>query len=226
MLIIDKLAYQSRWLHVAPHRKAWLYVVLLVLAFSCPPLAQMGLLAGMVLLTCYLLKVSLWRYLRWLMVPLFFLLFGLLGIVFSIAWAPALPVPHSLTLGPLVIGPDPVGIATAWHTLWRSLAALAATYLFVLTTPFNQLIGLLKRCHLPKLLLEQILLTYRFIFILIEEAMAIHQAQTLRFGYSSPGNGYRSLAMLVGMLLARVMDRYAQMETTLDVKLFTGEFHL
>ena len=33
-------------------------------------------------------------------------------------------------------------------------------------------------------------------------------------------------AMLVGMLLARVMERHARMETTLDVKLFTGEFHL
>ena len=85
---------------------------------------------------------------------------------------------------------------------------------------------LLKFCRIPTLLLEQIMLTYRFIFILIEEAMAIHQAQTLRFGYGRLGNSYRSLAMLVGMLLARVMERHARMETTLDVKLFTGEFHL
>ncbi len=226
MLIIDKLAYQSRWLHVEPRRKALLYVLLMVLAFNCPPLVQMGLLVGMVLLTCYLLNVTVLRYLRWLLVPLFFLAFGLLGIVFSVAWSPAVPLPHALQLGPLVIGPDQVGLDTAWHTLWRSLAALAATYLFVLTTPFNQLIVLLKFCRIPTLLLEQIMLTYRFIFILIEEAMAIHQAQTLRFGYGRLGNSYRSLAMLVGMLLARVMERHARMETTLDVKLFTGEFHL
>ena len=226
MLNIDKLAYQTRWRHVEPRLKALLYGVLLVLAFTSQPVTQMGLLAGTVVLTCYLLKVSVLRYVRWLLVPLFFLFFGLFGIVLSVAWVPAVQVPHALALGPLVIGLDPIGLDTAWHTLWRSLTTLAATYLFVLTTPFNQLIILLKRCRLPTLLLEQILLTYRFIFILIEEAMAIHQAQTLRFGYGTLGNSYRSLAMLVGMLLTRVIERHARMETTLNVKLFTGEFHL
>lgn len=106
MLIIDKLAYQSRWLHVEPRRKALLYVLLMVLAFTCPPLVQMGLLAGMVLLTCYLLNVTVLRYLRWLLVPLFFLAFGLLGIVFSVAWSPAVPsapcrVNSRLSISPL-----------------------------------------------------------------------------------------------------------------------------
>lgn len=66
-------------------------------------------------------------------------------------------------------------------TLWRSLATLAATYLFVLTTPFTQMIRLLQMSRLPKVLIEQMLLTYRFIFILLEEAAAIRKAQSLRF---------------------------------------------
>ncbi len=33
--------------------------------------------------------------------------------------------------------------------------------------------------------------------------MAIHRAQTLRFGYGSVPQGYRSLAMLVGLLFTR-----------------------
>ncbi len=35
--------------------------------------------------------------------------------------------------------------------------------------------------------------------------MAIHRAQTLRFGYGSVPQGYRSLAMLVGLLFTRVL---------------------
>lgn len=76
------------------------------------------------------------------------------------------------------------------------------------------------------MLTEQILLTWRFIFILIEEAAAIHQAQSLRFGYISLPTGYRSLAMLVGMLFTRVMIRYQQMVISLDMKLYQGDFHL
>ncbi|QEP91914.1 hypothetical protein FZ929_21570 [Klebsiella pneumoniae] len=52
--------------------------------------------------------------------------------------------------------------------------------------------------------------------------MAIHRAQTLRFGYGSVPQGYRSLAMLVGLLFTRVLLRYQQMSTALDIKLYPG----
>lgn len=114
---------------------------------------------------------------------------------------------------------------TANETFWRSLAALAATFWLVLNLPFPQLIILLKRAHVPRLLTEQILLTAVY-FILLDEALAIHRAQTLRFGYRSLPLGYRSLAMLVGLLFTRVLIRYQQMTTTLDIKLYQGDFHL
>ncbi|ECK2553906.1 hypothetical protein FQY23_19260 [Salmonella enterica] len=56
--------------------------------------------------------------------------------------------------------------------------------------------------------------------------VAIRRAQTLRFGYCSLPNGYRSLAMLAGLLFTRVLMRYQQMTTTLDIKLYQGDFHL
>ncbi len=118
------------------------------------------------------------------------------------------------------------GLAVAGETFWRSLAAMAATLWLVLNLPFPQLIILLKRGRVPRLLTEQILLTWRFIFILLDEAMAIHRAQTLRFGYGSVPQGYRSLAMLVGLLFTRVLLRYQQMSTALDIKLYQGDFHL
>jgi cobalt/nickel transport system permease protein len=118
------------------------------------------------------------------------------------------------------------GLTVANETFWRSLAALAATFWLVLNLPFPQLIVLLKRARVPRLLTEQILLTWRFIFILLDEALAIHRAQTLRFGYRSLPKGYRSLAMLVGLLFTRVLIRYQQMATTLDIKLYQGDFPL
>lgn len=225
MLIIDKLSYQSRWCQSDPRRKFWLYLILLVVALTGSPLVQIFELAGTAVLTCHLLQISVQRYLRWLAIPLFFLLVGLLGILISFTTQPASML-CSVEIGGLAIGIDPAGLQAAHHTFWRSLAALSATYLFVLTTPFNQLIRLLQMSRLPHVLIEHMLLTYRFIFILIEEASAIRQAQSLRFGYISLCCSYRSMAMLVGLLLQRVIYRYQQMETALDVKLFEGEFHL
>lgn len=132
---------------------------------------------------------------------------------------------YSVSIAGLHIGFSIDSFSMANVAFWRSLCALAATYLFVFTTPFIQLIAILKRCHLPKLLIEQILLIYRFIFIFIEESAAIYRAQSLRFGYDSLRGSLHSLSMLVSMLLERVLLRHQQMTVALDIKLYRGEFY-
>lgn len=155
---------------------------------------------------------------------LWLLLVGVLTILFSVSRDPQMLL-ASFRLGAFSIGIS-ARAGRGRETFWRSLAAMAATLWLVLNLPFPQLIILLKRGRVPRLLTEQILLTWRFIFILLDEAMAIHRAQTLRFGYGSVPQGYRSLAMLVGLLFTRVLLRYQQMSTALDIKLYQGDFHL
>lgn len=222
---LDRLSYQSRWFHIAPERKFLFWLLLMILAFSLPPLGQALLMAGTAALTCWLLRISLWRWCRWMALPLGFLLVGVLTIVFSVS-RDAQTLLVSVSLGGFHLGITQVGLTTANETFWRSLAALSATFWLVLNLPFPQLIVLLKRARVPRLLTEQILLTWRFIFILLDEAMAIHRAQTLRFGYRNVHLGYRSLSMLVGLLFTRVLIRYQQMSTSLDIKLYQGDFHL
>lgn len=222
---LDRLSYQSRWFQVQPERKFLFWLLLMVLVFSLPPLGQALLMAFTAALTCWLLRISFWRWCRWMALPLGFLLIGVVTIVFSVGRNPqALWV--GVPLGHYWLGISSAGLATANETFWRSLAALSATFWLVLNLPFPQLIVLLKRGRVPRLLTEQILLTWRFIFILLDEALAIHRAQTLRFGYRNVRLGYRSLAMLVSLLFTRVLIRYQQMSTTLDIKLYQGDFHL
>ena len=37
---LDRLSYQSRWVHVSPVRKFLLWLVMMILAFTLPPLGQ------------------------------------------------------------------------------------------------------------------------------------------------------------------------------------------
>lgn len=225
MLGIDKLSDQSRWRDVDPMYKLVMYVVMLVLAMTLPPLGQGAVLMLTAIFTCWLLRVGPVRYLRWMAIPLGFLLMGLVAMIVTATRLPDVLL-WSVQVGVFHIGIDPQGLVMANQTFWRSLASLAATFWLVLNLPFPQLIALLKRCRVPRLLTEQILLTWRFIFILLDEAQAIHRAQSLRFGYRTLPGSYRSLAMLITMLFSRVLVRYQQMVTTLDVKLFQGDFHL
>ncbi|ADO48033.1 energy-coupling factor ABC transporter transmembrane protein [[Enterobacter] lignolyticus] len=222
---LDRLSYQSRWFHVAPERKFLLWLLLIILAFVLPPSGQAIELALIAALTCWLLRITFWRWCRWMALPFGFLLVGVLTILFSVSRDPQ-TLAAGVPIGGYWLGVTSSGLATANETFWRSLAALASTFWLVLNLPFPQLIVLLKRARVPRLLTEQILLTWRFIFILLDEALAIHRAQTLRFGYRSLPQGYRSLAMLVGLLFTRVLIRYQQMATVLDIKLYQGDFHL
>ncbi|VEA16653.1 synthesis of vitamin B12 adenosyl cobalamide [Salmonella enterica subsp. enterica] len=73
---LDRLSYQSRWAHVAPQRKFLLWLAMMMLAFVLPPVGQgieLLIIAG---LSCWLLRISLWRWCRWMAIPFGFLLVG------------------------------------------------------------------------------------------------------------------------------------------------------
>ncbi|SHE60021.1 cobalt ECF transporter T component CbiQ [Vibrio gazogenes] len=223
MLLIDKYAYRSRWVHVPPVYKGWFYLVTLILALTLPVVYQWGLFLLLMLLTCVGGRITLRQYLRWLRLPAGFLLFSIIAMVLTYHQQPdGLIISLPVADGFFGVSRELWGMAE--QTLIRCLCSIAATYCFVVSTPFNQCIRLLKATRLPMVLVEQMLLTYRFIFILIEEAHAIFTAQTLRFGYIRRRNWLKSLAQLAAMLLQRVLVRHQQMKASLFVKLYQGEF--
>ncbi len=65
----DRLSYQSRWLQVEPERKFLLWLLLMALAFTLPAWGQALTLALTAALTCWLLRVSFWRWCRWMALP-------------------------------------------------------------------------------------------------------------------------------------------------------------
>ena len=225
MLEIDHYAYQSRWRKVNPLIKAIVYITLLLIALCSYWLVQLVILIILTPITCYVTRISFSRYCKWMMIPFTFLLVSMLGILLSFAWD-AKPMIASFSVGSLYIGISNESLIVAKGVFFRSLSCLAVTYLFVLTTPFDQLIKVGKKLHIPNALLETILLTYRFIFIFLDEMVAIKRSQTLRFGYVSMATSYRSLGMLITMLFGRVLSRYSQMTIALETKLFKGDFHL
>jgi len=84
----------------------------------------------------------------------------------------------------------------------------------------------MKKLHIPDNFVELAMLTYRFIFIFLEEFMEIYKSQELRFGYINIKNSYRSLGLLANLLYNRLIKRYEDMCISLDMKLYDGEFHI
>ncbi|WP_461200947.1 energy-coupling factor transporter transmembrane component T family protein [Anoxybacillus sp. TBDG-1] len=109
----------------------------------------------------------------------------------------------------------------AFATLFvkNTLAILAATVLF-LTIPIEQLAGTLLSLRIPRLLVIQLLLTYRYIFLFLEEANRLRHAYMLR----APSHRAIKLSVwgsLVGHLLLRTFERAERVYEAMTLRGFS-----
>ena len=76
------------------------------------------------------------------------------------------------------------GITLGINIFFRVLGGLSTQFFLVLTTPLTSILLILRKAHIPSVLIEMSLLIYRYIFVFIEVMETMHIAQELRLGYS------------------------------------------
>ncbi len=89
----------------------------------------------------------------------------------------------------------------------KSSLGVAAAVLLAATTPFPALVGGLRRLGAPAILVDGLTLTYRYLFVLIEEAGRLRRAAAAR-GYRPRWLGQTLLiGQLIGQLFLRSYER-------------------
>jgi cobalt/nickel transport system permease protein len=88
-------------------------------------------------------------------------------------------------------------------------STLCLTTMIVLngTTPFSQILAVLRRCHLPGLLVTSLALTHRYLFVLLEETGRLRRARLSRTFQHNKTQVWRSLATVLGQLFLRTSER-------------------
>ena len=119
-----------------------------------------------------------------------------------------------LLLEPFVFGVaalslwQPHGWAVFWHAVVRSTLCLAALVLLAATTPFGEIIRVLRGWRVPTLLLTTLTLMDRYLFVLVEESGRMQRARASRtFSPRSRLAVWRSLAETLGQLFVRSVER-------------------
>lgn len=74
------------------------------------------------------------------------------------------------------------------------------------STPFIELMAGLSWFKVPKGFIEILMFAYRYIFVLLEDAMVIYNAQKNRLGYSNIRRGLGSFSTLAGSLVLKAFD--------------------
>jgi cobalt/nickel transport system permease protein len=88
----------------------------------------------------------------------------------------------------------------------RIISAIFVVAVLDFATPFTRLLGALAWFRVPKGIVETALFAYRYIFLLLEDATVIYNAQKNRLGYSSLRRALSSAAALVAALVLKAFD--------------------
>ena len=198
---IDDYAYRSPFRSWNPALKAGTAMLVLVMgigisdpAVSCWMVFTGGLIA---VLGC---RVPVRDYLEILKIPLVFILLGCAAIAVEVGME-----------GGLRLYLSRESVKEACHVALRTLGAVSVLYCLVLSTPVHEIVTVLRRLRVPKIVTELMILIYRYIFLLVEAQHTMRQAAESRLGYcdfrtscQTFGNSMSSL-LLVSM---RKASRY------------------
>jgi cobalt/nickel transport system permease protein len=88
----------------------------------------------------------------------------------------------------------------------RIIGAVSVVALIGFSTPFTEFMAGLSWFRIPKGFIEILMFAYRYIFVLLEDAMVIYNAQKNRLGYSTIRRGIRSFGTLAGSLTVKAFE--------------------
>ncbi len=154
------------------------------------------------------------RYIWFLKVPAAFVVPG------AIAVALVVPGEHFLTVGPIAV--SYAGVRAAAETLLRSATAVSCVAYLVLTTTVPEFVSTLKKMKIPDFVAEILLLVYRGIQVLFEEAERLDAAAAARLGYAGWRSFIGTTAMLAHALFLKSLRRAETIEMSMAARCYSG----
>lgn len=134
---------------------------------------------------------------------------------------PLLDPAPAIWLGPWTVSG---GWLSCLSILLRFVLAVTAVLILVASTGMNDIGAALRRAGVPSVLVLQLLLLYRYLSLLLEEAYRLEQSYVLRAGGSS-GIAPRAWGSLAGLLLLRTYSRAQRIYEAMLCRGFDGRLH-
>lgn len=122
-------------------------------------------------------------------------------------------------IGPLGVTAGMVSFASI---LYRTFLAVLAALILIASTPFPDIIRQLTRMGMPRILGLQMMMTWRYISVLLSEAAAMYTAYLLRCGEGQKGIRMKDMGSFLGLLLVRSFDRAERVYQAMKCRGFDG----
>ena len=128
---------------------------------------------------------------------------------------------HTMVLGGIVISR---GWITFLSIFIKCGLTVTASILLIATTGMDRLGAALRMLKVPKIFVLQLLLTYRYISVLIEEVARMQRAYSLR-APGEKGIRFGVWGSFAGQLILRTFGRAERVHQSMSLRGFTGEYN-
>ena len=119
------------------------------------------------------------------------------------------------------------GWLTAGSLLIRFVLGMAALIALASTTRFPAMLKALEKLGVPKLLVMQLRFLYRYLFVLMDQAMHMRQARLARDAGHGPTRwGWQAGAGQVGALFVRTLEQAERTHLAMVARGYDGTIHL
>ncbi len=128
---------------------------------------------------------------------------------------------NQILLGGHILSAGWISMVVLWI---KGMYCVAAGYLLIATTNMESICYALQCLHVPNILITQLLLTYRYISLLLVQVHRLSQAYALR-APKQKGIQYKAWGSFAGQLLLRSIDRANDVFDSMTLRGYRGSFH-
>ena len=230
-LWLDNLSHNNRLRHLPPEYKLGFALVLLAIALIAHPPVQIVIALWMSFWVVGYARIPVKVYGQMLALASGFWITSIPALIISgVAVSEQTSIQadalSGLTIGSYYFYLSEQGFVQAGLIFFRTISTVSCLYFVLFTTPFTELLQVLRRLGCPVVLTELLLLMYRFIFILLSTARELWIAQQSRNGYCTRQRWIYSLSLLVSQLLQKTLAHYRQFVLSTAARGFNGEFRV
>jgi cobalt/nickel transport system permease protein len=108
--------------------------------------------------------------------------------------------------------------------IFKVFAAVSAMEMMALSTPSAEIISVLRKAHVPKLIIELMNMIYRYIFILIDVNINMRNSADSRLGFYDTRTSWNTFGKIAGNMLIVSMKKADAFYNALEARCYDGEF--
>ena len=225
MIMIDKMAYTSNLRYVNPNLKCFFaFTTLIICLIDSSILVSSITILTMVGITLIFNKTPVTYYLKIMTIPLAFILLSTITIIINVT---SIPLDlFAINVGKFYLSISLKSLFLGVNLILKSIACISCLYFLALSTTFTDILLVLKNIHCPNILIELMLLIYRFIFVLLDIAHNITLSQNSSLGNKDFKTSLKSMAELLSVLLVKSLKKASALYDSMESRCYNDNINV